>query len=100
MKLELKNNILFLINKDIKIELLEIKDFKNDAFLELNYNNSLNKTKLEINRLKNLNLIKFKKDNDFTYTLKFKSKDITDDYIFKKLYITSDNYNNFIITIN
>lgn len=100
MKLELKNNILFLINKDIKIELLEIKDFKNDAFLELNYNNSFNKTKLEINRLKNLNLIKFRKDNDFTYTLKFESKDIIGDYIFKKLYISSDNYNNFIITIN
>lgn len=100
MKLELKNNILFLINKDIKIELLEIKDFKDDAFLELNYNNSFNKTKLEINRLKNLKLIKFRKDNDFTYTLKFESKDIIGDYILKKLYINSDNYNNFIITIN
>lgn len=100
MKLELKNNILFLINKDIKIGLLEIKDFKNDAFLELNYNNSFNKTKLEINRLKNLKLIKFRNDDNFTYALKFESKDIIGDYIFKKLYINSDNYNNFIITIN
>ena len=100
MKLELKNNILFLINKDVKIELLEIKDFKDDAFLELNYNNSFNKTKLEISRLKNLKLIKFRNDDNFTYTLKFESKDIIGDYIFKKLYISSDNYNNFIITIN
>src|SRR5574344_2488574 len=100
MQIKIKNDLLVLSNKKIKIELFKINDFKNNSFLELNYNNSLNLFKKEILRLKHLNLIDFKKINDFSYTLKFNNKSIIDEYIFKKLIIFKDEYNNFIITIN
>ena len=100
MQLKLKNEILILSNKKIKMKLLKINDFKNNPFLELNFNKSLKLFKNEILRLKHLELIDFKKINDFSYTLKFNNKNILDEFIFKKLIISTDNYNNFIITIN
>jgi hypothetical protein len=100
MQLKLKNEILIISNKKIKIELFKINDFKNNPFLELNFNNSLKLFKNEILRLKHFDLIDFKKINDFNYTLKFNNKNILDEFIFKKLIISADNYNNFIITIN
>ena len=100
MQLKLINETIILSHKKIIIELFKIKDFKDDAFLELNYNNSLIKFKKEVERLKHLNLIDFKKDDDYIFILKFQDKSIIDDYIFKKLIISKDNYNNFIITIN
>lgn len=56
MNIQLKKDLLTLSNKKIKIELFKINDFKNNSFLELNYNNSLNLFKKEILRLKHLNI--------------------------------------------